>query len=110
MWNFAENWELWAGQTKLPGNVERVVSSANLQLIDRSLLNSRFNIDRDLGVQLRHKSNLGGDFLMREKLAVSQGEGRNVTEGNEGGLQYTARLEFLPFGNLNLKEIIVKLI
>ena len=98
MWNFAGNWELWAGQTKLPGNVERVVSSANLQLVDRSLLNSRFNIDRDLGIQLRHKTNLGGDFLMREKFAISQGEGRNVTEGNEGGLQYTGRLEFLPFG------------
>ena len=98
MWNFAGNWELWAGQTKLPGNVERVVSSANLQLVDRSLLNSRFNIDRDLGIQLRHKTKLGEEFLMREKLSVSQGEGRNVTEGNEGGLQYTARLEFLPFG------------
>lgn len=98
MWEFSKNWELWAGQTKLPGNVERVVSSANLQLIDRSLLNSRFNIDRDLGIQIRHKSNLGGGFLMREKFAISQGEGRNVTEGNEGGLQYTARLEFLPFG------------
>ncbi|WP_431132588.1 porin [Psychroserpens mesophilus] len=98
MWNFAGNWELWAGQTKLPGNVERVVSSANLQLIDRSLLNSRFNIDRDLGIQLRHKTKLGTNFLIREKIAVSQGEGRNVSEGNEGGLQYTGRLEFLPFG------------
>lgn len=103
MWNFAENWEIWAGQTKLPGNVERVVSSANLQLIDRSLLNSRFNIDRDLGIQLRHKTQLGKDFLMREKFSVSQGEGRNVTEGNEGGLQYTARLEFLPFGTFKSK-------
>jgi hypothetical protein len=103
MWNFADNWELWAGQTKLPGNVERVVSSANLQLIDRSLLNSRFNIDRDLGIQLRHKSHLGGDFLMRQKFAVSQGEGRNVSEGNEGGLQYTARVEFLPFGTFKSK-------
>ncbi|MFI1744517.1 porin [Thalassobellus sediminis] len=103
MWSFAKNWELWAGQTKLPGNVERVVSSANLQLIDRSLLNSRFNIDRDLGIQIRHKSNLGGNFLMREKFAISQGEGRNVTEGNEGGLQYTARLELLPFGTFKSK-------
>lgn len=102
-WNFSGNWELWAGQTKLPGNVERVVSSGNLQLIDRSLLNSRFNIDRDLGIQLRHKTNLGGDFLMREKLSLSQGEGRNVTEGNEGGLQYTARLEFLPLGTFKSK-------
>ncbi len=103
MWSFSKNWEFWAGQTKLPGNVERVVSSANLQLIDRSLLNSRFNIDRDLGIQIRHKSNLGGTFLMREKFAISQGEGRNVTEGNEGGLQYTARLEFLPFGAFKSK-------
>ncbi|UKM66045.1 OprO/OprP family phosphate-selective porin [Flavobacteriaceae bacterium GSB9] len=103
MWNFAKNFELWAGQTKLPGNVERVVSSANLQLIDRSLLNSRFNIDRDLGIQLRHKSYLGSSFLMREKLSISQGEGRNVTEGNEGGLQYTGRLELLPFGTFKSK-------
>ncbi len=103
MWNFAENFELWAGQTKLPGNVERVVSSANLQLIDRSILNSRFNIDRDMGVQLRHKTSLGDGFIMKEKLAISQGEGRNVTEGNEGGLQYTARLDFLPFGEFASK-------
>ena len=103
MWKFAKNWELWAGQTKLPGNVERVVSSGNFQLIDRSLLNSRFNIDRDLGVQIRHKSNLGGNFITREKFSISQGEGRNVTEGNEGGLQYTARLELLPFGAFKSK-------
>ena len=103
MWNFAENFELWAGQTKLPGNIERVVSSANLQLINRSLLNSFFNLDRDVGIQLRHKTNLGGKFLMREKVAISQGEGRNVTEGNLGGLQYTARVEFLPFGAFKSK-------
>lgn len=103
MWQFAKNWELWAGQTKLPGNVERVISSGDLQLIDRSLLNSRFNIDRDIGIQIRHISNLGGNFLMREKLSISQGEGRNVTEGNEGGLQYTARLELLPFGKFKSK-------
>ena len=102
-WKFAKNWEFWAGQTKLPGNVERVVSSGNLQLIDRSLLNSHFNIDRDLGIQIRHKSNLGGTFLTREKFSISQGEGRNVTEGNEGGLQYTARLELLPFGAFKSK-------
>ena len=33
MWNFANNWELWAGQTKLPGNVERVVSSGIFNLL-----------------------------------------------------------------------------
>lgn len=103
MWSFAKNWELWAGQTKLPGNVERVVSSSKLQFIDRSMLNSKFNIDRDLGIQLRHKSSLGGNVVLKEKFALSQGEGRNVTTGNEGGLQYTARFELLPFGEFTKK-------
>lgn len=98
MWNFYENLVLWAGQTKLPGNIERVISSGDLQQVDRSLLNRRFNLDRDMGLQLRHHFYLGDRFLVREKVAFSQGEGRNITAGNLGGHQYTARLEFLPMG------------
>uniref|UniRef100_UPI00404917E5 porin n=1 Tax=Flavobacterium sp. TaxID=239 RepID=UPI00404917E5 len=98
MWNFHKNFELWVGQTKLPGNVERVVSSGNMQLVDRSLLNSEFNIDRDIGIQLRNHFTLGKQFLIRQKLAMSQGEGRNITTGNLGGHEYTARVELLPFG------------
>jgi hypothetical protein len=103
MWNFAPNWELWAGQAKLPGNVERVVSSSSLQFIDRSVLNSKFNLDRDTGLQLRHKSSWGTTVVSKEKFAISQGEGRNVTTGNLGGLQYTARFELLPFGEFSKK-------
>jgi len=102
-WNFHENFVLWAGQTKLPGNVERVISSANLQLVDRSLLNAAFNIDRDLGIQIRHHFTVGENFLIREIFSVAQGEGRNVVTGNLGGHQYTGRLEFLPFGKFKNK-------
>ncbi len=98
MWNFYENFELWFGQTKLPGNIERVISSGNLQQVDRSLVNSRFNIDRDMGFQLRHHFDLTESFVVREKIAFSQGEGRNVTDGNLGGYQYTGRIEILPLG------------
>ena len=98
-WNFYENFELWFGQGKLPGNRERVISSANLQQVDRSLLNKRFTIDRDFGVQLRHKFNLTDKFLVKEIFSVAQGEGRNVTSGNLGGHQYTGRVELLPFGD-----------
>ncbi|MFS4416116.1 porin [Maribacter sp. 2307ULW6-5] len=98
MWNFAGNFELWFGQTKLPGNIERVISSGNMQQVDRSLLNARFNIDRDIGFQLRHHFKLTEKMVVREIVAISQGEGRNITEGNLGGNQYTARLELLPFG------------
>ncbi|RBW59792.1 porin [Tenacibaculum sp. E3R01] len=97
-WNFYKNFELWIGQTKLPGNIERVISSANLQLVDRSLLNVRFNIDRDMGFQLRHRFKLSDSFIIKEVLSISQGEGRNITTGNLGGYQYTSRIELLPFG------------
>jgi phosphate-selective porin OprO/OprP len=102
-WNFHENFELWFGQTKLPGNRERVISSGNLQQVDRSLLNSRFNIDRDLGIQLRHSFNLSEKFVVKEAFSIAQGEGRNITTGNIGGHQFTGRVEFLPFGNFTSK-------
>lgn len=102
-WNFYENFELWGGQTKLPGNRERVVSSANMQFVDRSMLNSMFNIDRDMGVQLRHSIKLGSNFYIKEAFAVSQGEGRNVVQDNLGGFQYTGRVEFLPLGKFQSK-------
>jgi hypothetical protein len=31
-WNFAGNWTVWFGQTKLPGNIERVFSSQKLTI------------------------------------------------------------------------------
>jgi hypothetical protein len=101
-WEFAKNYTLWFGQTKLPGNRERIISSANLQLVDRSLVNSKFNIDRDMGFQLRAKWKFG-NFVIKPALAFTQGEGRDITEGNFGGFSYTARLDFNPFGEFTKK-------
>ena len=102
-WNFYKGFSLRFGQGKLPGNRERVISSANLQFVDRSRLNSRFNIDRDVGLMLVHKHKIAGDFTLIEKVAMSQGEGRNVTGGHFGGYEYTFRLEALPFGSFQSK-------
>jgi hypothetical protein len=102
-WHFYENFELWVGQTKLPGNRERVISSGNLQMVDRSLLNSRFNIDRDMGFQLRHHFNISENFVVKEIFSLAQGEGRNVTTGNLGGHEYTGRIELFPFGDFESK-------
>ena len=64
----------------------------------RSRLNKEFTIDREFGLQLRHHFNLTNTFVVREKLAISQGEARNITVANKGGHQYTGRLELLPLG------------
>jgi len=101
-WNFAGNWTLWFGQTKLPGNIERLFSSQKLQLVDRSLLNSKFTLDRDAGFQLRHHFNIGNTFLVREILSASQGEGLNQNDVSNGN-GYTGRLEVLPFGKFTNK-------
>ena len=70
-WNFAGNWTVWFGQTKLPGNIERVFSSQKLQLVDRSLLNTKFTLERDAGFQLRHHINIGKTFLVREIFSLN---------------------------------------
>ncbi len=102
-YEFVKGWQVWVGQTKLPGNRERVVSSADLQFVDRSRLNSRFNIDRDMGVQLHGKIS-SGSFIIKPKFAFSMGEGRSVSQPNEGGFCYTGRVDFLPLGEFEGKK------
>lgn len=88
---------LWAGQTKLPGNRQRLVSSQALQLVDRSQVNSIFNIDRDIGVHL-HGQFQAGSVVIRPIFAFTKGEGRNIIANNMGGFSYTGKVELLPMG------------
>ena len=41
-----KNWNFGFGQTKLPGNRQRVNSSGALQLTDRTINNAKFTLDR----------------------------------------------------------------
>ena len=84
------------GQTKLPGNRQRVNSSGDLQLADRSIVNSTFNVDRDFGAQVYYNNTIE-KFYYVLRGSISSGEGRNVTSSDKG-LAYTGRLELLPFG------------
>ena len=102
-WNFYKGLSIWFGQGKLPGNRERIISSGNLQFVDRSRLNSRFTLDRDVGVMLKHNHKFGNKFILRETFALSSGEGKNITAINEGGRAYTFKVEALPFGKFASK-------
>lgn len=95
-YNFYKNWTLWFGQAKMPGNIERVISSQDLQFVDRSFVNSRYTLDRDQGVQLHYDGK-----LTRFIAAISKGEGRNDINSNFGGYQYTYRFEYLPMGKFD---------
>ena len=95
-WAYSESGTLWFGQTKLPGNRQRVISSSSLEMVDRSLVNTLFTIDRDIGLQLHHR--FGERRPLWIKLALSNGEGRGRTNENTG-VSTTARVEWLPLGN-----------
>jgi hypothetical protein len=106
-WNFYKHLTISIGQGKLPGNRERLISSGSLQLVDRSLLNSRFNIDRDMGVILQNHFTLGKQFYISQQYSLSQGEGRNVTSDNKGGYEHTFKVELMPFGKFKKGEAYV---
>ncbi|MEN9335427.1 MAG: hypothetical protein RLZZ500_414 [Bacteroidota bacterium] len=92
------HWNFSFGQTKLPGNRQRVNSSGGLQLTDRSINNARFNIDRDFGFQIHNLNEYKDKFSFNFKAAVSTGEGRNTTKGPDSGLALTGKIELMPFG------------
>jgi len=81
------------GQTKLPGNRQRVISSGDQQFIDRSIVNAAFNIDRDFGFFGQYTGN-----FINLRGAITSGEGRNSNLSPNSGLAYTGRVEFLPLG------------
>jgi phosphate-selective porin OprO/OprP len=89
---FTKKFSVGFGQTKLPGNRQRINSSGDLQFVDRSLVNATFNIDRDFGIQFQYKTN----YLITRG-AISSGEGRNIN-ASDAGLAYTGRVEVLPMG------------
>lgn len=92
---YYEPWEgvkFGFGQTKLPGNRQRVISSGDQQFADRSIVNATFNMDRDFGFFGSYKHSY---FAVLG--AVTSGEGRN-SSGSNAGLSYTGRVEALPFG------------
>jgi phosphate-selective porin OprO and OprP len=95
-YRFDPHFYIGFGQSKLPGNRQRVNSSGNLQFADRSIANASYTLDRDFGAFAYYTGNLG-NMVFNAKMAISTGEGRNITQ-TDNGLAYTLRGEWLPFG------------
>ena len=93
-----KHWNFGFGQTKLPGNRQRVNSSGGLQLSDRTINNARFNIDRDFGFQVHNQNEHLDKFSYNLRSAISTGEGRNSTDKPDNGLAYTGKAELYPLG------------
>jgi hypothetical protein len=92
------HWNVSFGQTKLPGNRQRINSSGGLQLSDRTINNASFTIDRDFGFQVHNINEYRDKFSYNFKTAVSTGEGRNSTDNPDDGIAVTGKAELFPFG------------
>ena len=92
------SWSIGFGQTKIKANRARVNSSSALQFVDRSIVNSEFNLDRDFGFFGEYYGRLSETFDISAKGSITMGEGRNWASNSKNGFAYTGRLELYPLG------------
>jgi len=85
---------LKVGQWKAHFNRERVISSGQQQMADRSLINRPFTIDRQQGVSLYGRIALGGAADFSYWLSVLMGAGRGARTNDDNHLMYLARLQW----------------
>lgn len=99
-WHVSPAFNLRVGQMKVPFNRQRVVSSAALQMVDRSDVNGELNLDRDVGLEIFATDlyDLGG--IISYQLGVFGGEGRNRAIPDPGVLG-VVRLQVAPFGRFD---------
>ena len=101
-------WNIGFGQTKIKANRARINSSSALQFVDRSIVNSEFNLDRDFGFFGEYNMRHGEGFNLSAKGSVTLGEGRNWGSSPTGGLAYTGRLELYPLGRFKSKGDVIE--
>jgi len=90
------------GQMKKPFNRQRVISSGDLQMVDRSTVTAEFNIDRDVGFMLSSDDLFKAGYL-RYRFGIFNGEGRDGFEVGDTGFNYVGRIELHPMGSAGEK-------
>ncbi|MDC0029324.1 OprO/OprP family phosphate-selective porin [bacterium] len=98
-YSFNKRTKLTFGQRSLRSdNRELPMSSASLQLVERSRLTSSFASIRDFGFFLQRDFRFKNGSFLRNYLEITSGDGINNFTKNYGGLKYGGRIDFLPFG------------
>ncbi|WP_296698163.1 porin [Algoriphagus sp.] len=87
-----------AGQWKVEYTRERFISSGNQQLVDRSLLNRTFTVDRQQGVSIYGNLNGGGSANFDYWLGVFTGTGRGSRFNDDSKMMYFGRFQWNIFG------------
>lgn len=101
-----------AGQWKVEYTRERFVSSGSQQLVDRSLLNRNFTVDRQQGVSVYGLLDGGGIANFNYWLGIFTGTGLDAAQNDDDKMMYFGRLQWnflgreVPFsgGDVEISE------
>ena len=98
-YSFNKRTKLTIGQRSLRSdNRELPMSSASLQLVERSRLTSSFAAIRDFGFFLQRDIRFKNGSYLRNYLEITSGDGMNNFQNDHGGLKYGGRIDYVPFG------------
>ena len=96
-----EKWSFFKvklGQWKTDYSRERSISSGSQQMVDRSIVNRPFTLDRQQGIAFYGRLNPGGVFDLNYWLSVLTGNGRGSSINDDKHLMYAGRLQWNIFG------------
>ena len=85
------------GQFKVPYTNEQILSSGNLDMVDRSITHDEFSMERDIGLDLRSDDLLEDERLSYD-LGVFMGEGQGNASSGDFGMVYVGRVVVRPMG------------
>ena len=98
-YSFNKRTKLTIGQRSLRSdNRELPMSSASLQLVERSRLTSSFASIRDFGLFLQRDFRFKNGSYLRNYFEITSGDGMNNFQKDHGGLKYGGRIDYVPFG------------
>ncbi len=92
--------KLKVGQWKARYSRERIISSGSQQLVDRSILNSIFTIDRQQGISLYGNLQGNGAANFSYWASVFSGTGRSGSSNDDSTFMYLLRLQWNPNGEV----------
>jgi phosphate-selective porin OprO and OprP len=96
-----EKWEKFkflVGQWKVEYTRERRISSGEQQMVDRSVINRPFTLDRQQGAEIYGRLKGRGVADFNYWFAVTTGTGRGNSENDDNHLMYFGRLQWNCFG------------
>lgn len=98
-----EKWDefrLRVGQWKAQYSRERAVSSGRQQLVDRSLVNRYFTLDRQQGASIWGRFGAGSTADVSYWLSAFTGMGRGGKANDDDQLMYMGRVQWNPLGRV----------